>query len=403
MTTKRRVYLDNAASTPIDSTVLKKMQPYFSERAGNASSLHSWGQEAKDALNESRRVIADSINAEPGELIFTSGGTESNNIAIKSIAFTNKNKGKHIITTRIEHDCVLNACKWLSKNGFDVTYLDVDAEGFVGLKTLEKAIRPDTILVSIIHGNNEIGTVQDLAAIGKLCKKRKIYFHTDACQSYTKVPIDVRKMNIDLMTINAHKIYGPKGVGALYVKRGTKMNPWQHGGGHEFGHRSGTENVVGVVGFSASAQLDRPFPSHQRARQSGGGKQTEVQRQRALQSYMIKRIKKEIEQASLNGPAPGPKRLCNNINMTFKYIEGEALLTLLDDAGIAVSTASACGVNTLEPSHVLMAIGRSHADANSTIRMAVGRTTSKADADYVIDELKKAVAKLRKISPFGRK
>ena len=380
----RKVYLDNAASTPVDSKVLEAMKPYFTAQAGNASSLHRWGQDAKEALNKSRRIIADSIGAEPGELIFTSGGTESNNFAIKSIAFTNRKKGKHIITTEIEHDCVLNTCKWLEKQGFEVTYLKPDAEGFIHLETLKKSLRSDTILASIIHGNNEIGTVQDIEAIGKLCKKKKIYFHTDACQSYTKVPIKTKY--IDLMAINAHKIYGPKGVGALYIKRGTKIEPWQHGGGHEFGLRSSTENVSGVVGFAAAMQLD-----------------PHIKQQRELQKHMLSRIRKEIEQVNLNGPEPGPKRLCNNINLTFKHIEGEALLTLLDDAGIAVSTASACGVNTLTPSHVLTAIGRSHADANSTIRMATGKDTTKADTDYAIDELKKAVTKLRKISPFGSK
>jgi len=377
----RKVYLDNAASTPVDPKVFEAMKPYFTEHAGNASSLHSAGQKAKDALNESRRIIADTLKAEPGEIIFTSGGTESNNFALKSVAFNHKSG--HIITTKIEHDCVLNTCKWLETQGFKVTYLDPDAEGFIHLSTLQKAIRSDTILVSIIHGNNEIGTVQDIEAIGKLCKKKKILFHTDACQSYTKVPISVKY--IDLMTINAHKIYGPKGVGALYIKRGTKLKAWQHGGGHEFGLRSSTENVAGIVGFAAATQLD-----------------SRIKSQRELQKYMINRILKEIEQSSLNGPEPGLKRLCNNINVTFKYIEGEALLTLLDDVGIAVSTASACGVNTLTPSHVLTAIGRTHADANSTIRMAIGKGTTKEEADYAIDELKKAVAKLRKISPFGK-
>lgn len=381
MMDKRKVYLDHAASTPVAPKVLEAMRPYFCEKFGNASSLHNYGQDAKEALNESRRVLAESIGAEPGEIIFTGSGTEANNFAIKGAAFAGK--GKHIITTSTEHDH--GSTKWLETQGHDITILDTDAEGFLRPENLEKAIRKDTVLVSIIHASNEIGTINNIGKLGKICKKHKVLFHIDACQSYTKVPIDVRKLNIDLMTINSQKIYGPKGVGALYIKRGTKITPWIHGGGHEFGLRSGTENIPGIVGFAKASQLD-----------------PKINQQRELQKYLLNRILTEIPGTILNGPEPGPKRLCNNINVIFKHIEGEALLTLLDDEGIAVSTASACGSHHLGPSHVLMAIGRSHAEANGGLRVTIGRSTTKDELDYFVEKLTAAVTKLRKISPFGR-
>ena len=249
-----QVYLDNAATTPLDERVLKKMLPYFKEKCGNASSLHQEGQEARFAIEKAREIIARSINAKPKEIIFTSGGTESNNLIIKGLAYSYPEK-KHIITSKIEHECVLNACKWMESRGYKITYLDVDSEGFINLEQLEKEIKKDTLLVSIIHGNNEIGTIQDLKEIGKICKEKNVFFHTDACQSYTKTFLDVKKQNLDSVTLNAHKIHGPKGVGALYLKEGIKITPLQHGGGHERNRRSGTENVPGIVGFGEAVKI----------------------------------------------------------------------------------------------------------------------------------------------------
>jgi len=323
---KEKIYLDNAATTVVDEKVLKAMSPYFNKKFGNASSLHFLGQEAKRALESSRKIIAKSINASPEEIIFTSGGTEANNLAIKGVAFANKNKGKHIITTKIEHDCVLNSCKWLEKQGFEVTYLNVDKEGFVNLNELEKAIRKDTVLVSIIHGNNEIGTIQDLEKIGEICRKNNVYFHTDACQSYTKVKIDVKKQNLDLVTLNAHKIHGPKGVGALFVKKSTKIEVWQHGGGHEFNLRSGTENIPGIVGFAKASKLINS---------------KDISKMERLKDKLISGILEKIPGTRLNGPANKKKRLCNNINFSFSGVEGEAIGTYLDSYGICSSSGSA--------------------------------------------------------------
>jgi len=248
------IYLDNAASTPVDKKVVEAMLPYLTEKCGNASSKHIAGYEAKKALEKSRRIIAKSINAKPHEIVFTSGGTESNNFTLKGLFFSNKEKN-HIITTKIEHDCILNTCEWLEKQGAKITYLNVDSEGFVNPKDVEKAITPETLLVSVIHGNNEIGTIQDLEAIGKICKEKEIYFHTDACQSYMKTELNVKKQNLSLVTLNGHKIHGPKGVGALYIKEGVKISPFFHGGGHEKGRRSGTENISGIVGFARAVEI----------------------------------------------------------------------------------------------------------------------------------------------------
>src|SRR3989344_1616493 len=287
----KTIYLDNAATTPLDDRVLEAMKPYFSLKFGNASSLHQKGQEAKMALEESRAIIAKSINAKIDEIIFTSGGTESNNLAIKGLAFAYPDK-KHIIISSIEHDCVLNACKFLEKQGYKITYLNADSEGFIDLKELEKAITKDTLLISIIHGNNEIGTIQDLEEIGKICRAKKVYFHTDACQSYTKTLIDVKKQNLDLVTLNAHKIHGPKGVGALYLREGIKIIPLAHGGGHEKNRRSGTENIPGIVGFAEAVKIAR---------------KSDVEKMRKLRDKLISGLEK-ISMARLNGPR-GEKRL----------------------------------------------------------------------------------------------
>jgi cysteine desulfurase len=382
----REVYLDNGATTRIDPKVLEKMTPYLKERYGNASSTHTFGQDSKNALESARKTIAKSINAKSEEIIFTSGGTESNNFAIKGIAFANREKGNHIITTKVEHKSILKICEWLEKHGSEVTYLDVDSEGFVDPKDLESAITEKTILVSIIHGNNEIGTIQDLETLGKVCKKHKVYFHTDACQSYTKTEIDVKKQNLDLVTLNAHKIHGPKGVGVLYIREGVDIVPWQHGGGHESGMRGGTENIPGIVGFAEAVKiaLDKKH----------------AKRMTKLRDRLISGVLK-IPGVKLNGPE-GDKRLCNNANFSFKGIEGEAIGGYLDQKWICSSTGSACAARTLEPSHVLKAIGLTNEEANGSLRLTLSRFNTEEEIDYVLKVLPKVVEKLRRISPFDK-
>jgi len=380
----KTIYLDNAATTPIDEKVLKTMLPYFTEKYGNASSLHYLGQEARRAIEEARSTIARSINAKYNEIIFTSGGTESNNFALKGLFFANVKNGKnHIITTKIEHDCVLNSCKWLEQKGAQITYLDVDKEGFINLEQLKNSITDKTLVVSVIHGNNEIGTIQNLEEIGKICKEKGVYFHTDACQSYTKTKLDVKKFNLDLVTLNAHKIHGPKGVGALFIKQGIKIDPLQHGGGHEFKMRSGTENTPGIVGFAAAVK---------------NMKSSDIKRITKLRDKIIDSILK-IPNTKLNGPK-GDKRLCNNINISFNNIEGEAIGSYLDAKTICTSTGSACSSKSLEPSHVLRAIGLSALEANSSIRISLGKQNTNSEIDYFLKVLPGVVEKLRKISPL---
>ena len=381
----KQIYLDNAATTSVDKIVVEEMLPYFSEKFGNISSIHSIGQEAKEAVEEARKIIAKSLNAEEEEIYFTSGGTESNNMVLKGLFFENKNSKNHIITTKVEHDCVLNTCKWLEKQGAEVTYLNVDSEGFVKPEDVNKAIKKNTLVVSIIHGNNEIGTINDLAAIGKICQDKKVLFHTDACQSYTKTKLDVKTQNLDLVTLNAHKIHGPKGIGALYIKKGIKIMPLLHGGGHEKGKRSGTENVPGIVGFAKAVSL---------------AKDSYILPMEKLRDKLIEGILK-IENIKLNGPRE--KRLCNNINVCFGNIEGESINGYLEQEGIYCSTGSACSSHTLEPSHVLRAIGRTHLEANSSIRLTLSRENTEEDVNKVLEVLPGVVAKLRKMSPFKNK
>ena len=375
------VYLDNAATTKIDEKVLRAMEPYLTEKYGNASSLHTIGLEAKRALEQSRDTVAKSIKAKPDEIIFTSGGTESNNLALKGVIFSNPGK-KHIITTSIEHSSILETCKWLEKQGIKITYLPVDSEGFVNLEKLNNSITKQTALVSIIHANNEIGTIQNIKEIGKICKEKNVLFHIDACQSFTKVPIDVKKQNIDLMSLNSHKIHGPKGVGALYIRRGIRITPLLHGGGHEKGVRSGTENIAGIVGFAEAIKLAKPKYNNY---------------MRKLRDKLIEEILK-IPKTNLNGPI-GKNRLCNNINICFNNIDGEAIGGYLNAYNIYSSTGSACSSHRLEPSHVLRAIGLSTKQANSSIRLSLSRFNTKKEIDYVIEILKKVIKKLRKMSP----
>ncbi|MFH1779617.1 MAG: cysteine desulfurase family protein [Candidatus Micrarchaeota archaeon] len=381
----KNVYLDDGATTRVDPKVVEKMLSFFTEKYGNASSLHSLGMNSREAVNEARKVIANSINAKPNEIVFTSGGTESNNFALKGVAFANKNKGNHIITTKIEHKCVLNSCKWLETQGFKVTYLSVDEEGFVSPDELRKAITPETIIVSIIHGNNEVGSIQDLTTLGKICAENKVYFHSDACQSYTKTKIDVREQNLSLLTINAHKIHGPKGVGVLFVKEGTKITPLLHGGEQEFKMRAGTENIPGIVGFAEAVKL-ASFDY--------------IKNMSLLRNELIDGLLK-IEGTRLNGPR-GEKRLCNNINISFSGVEGEAIGGYLDQNFICSSTGSACSEALLEPSHVLKAIGLSDEEANGSLRLTLSRFTTKEDVEKTLEVMPKIIKKLRHISPFGK-
>lgn len=380
--TQKLIYFDNAATTRVDDEVIKAMIPYFNEKYANASSTHFKGQEAKNVLEKSRKTIAKAINAKSDEIIFTSGGTEANNLALKGLFFASYPNKNHIITTRIEHDCILNTCKWLERIGAKVTYLDVDAEGFIDLNELKNAINEKTIVVSIIHGNNEIGTVQNLEAIGKVCKEKKVYFHTDACQSFTKIPLDVKKQNLSLVTLNAHKIHGPKGVGALYIKEGIQIIPIAHGGGHERNIRSGTENVSGIVGFAKSIEI---------------ANKKDLERIKRLRDKIIEGILK-IQNVKINGSME--KRLCNNINVSFNNIEGESIGGYLENLGICTSTGSACASHSLETSHVLKAIGLTPIQANSTLRISISKYTTQEEVDYFLQVLPKIVDKLRRMSPI---
>src|SRR3989344_1694418 len=382
-----KVYLDNAATTKVDKEVLREMQPYFNEKYGNASSLHEFGREAKESLEKSREIIAKSINALPEEIIFTSGGTESNNIALKGLFFNNKGKN-HIITSKIEHDAILETCKFLEKNGAKVTYLNVDKYGLIDFEQLKKEIDEKTLVVSIMHANNEIGTIQDIEKIGKICKEKGVLFHTDAVQSYCKEKIDVKKQNIDLMSFSAHKIYGPKGVGALYIRKElrNKIGVFLHGGGHEFGLRSGTENIAGIVGMAKAVEVC--------------SKNFNNKKIKALRDKLIKEVLK-IPESFLNGHTE--KRLSNNANFIFKAIEGESLVLMLDEKGIAASTGSACSSKSLEPSHVLLALGIKQEEAHGSLRLTLSKDTTEKEIDYVLEVLPKAVEELRKISPFWRK
>jgi cysteine desulfurase len=382
-----RVYMDYAATTPVDPRVFKAMKPYFSEKYGNSASLHKQGREAKEALEESRKTIAAMINAKPSELIFMSSATESANMALKGIAFANRKKGKHIVVSKIEHHCVLEPVRWLEKQGFEITRLPVDKFGFIDTNQLEKAIRKDTILVSIMHANNEIGTIQDIEKIGKICKEKGVYFYSDAAQSFGKIPIDVKKMNIDLLSISSHKMYGPKGVGGLHIKKGTKIEPLLHGGGHEFKKRSSTVNVAGIVGFAEATRIQKQEMA------------SDAKNQTALRDKLINELLK-IEDAHLTGHPT--KRLPNNASFWFAYIEGESLLMQLDMNGVSASTGSACSSDSLEASYVLLAIGLKPQEAHGSLRLSLGKYTTNEDVDYVLEVMPKSVERLREISPFKK-
>ncbi len=383
----KRIYLDHAATTPLDERVLREMKPFFSEKYGNASSLHSFGREAREAIERARETVASAINAEPEEIVFNSGGTEGDNTAVHGIAYPNRKKGRHIVTTKIEHHAVERACEFLEKDGFEVTYLEVDREGFIDLPKLEAATGKETILVSVMHANNEIGTIEPIAEIGKICREREIYFHTDAVQSVGKEKIDIKAMNIDLLSASGHKFYGPKGVGFLYVRKGTKLRPLMHGGGHEKGLRSGTENVVGIVGLAKALEI------------AEAEREKEAARKRKLAKGLVKQAL-EIENSWMNGPEIGKKRLSNNVNLGFDFVEGESMVLMLDDKGIACSTGSACSTKDLRPSHVLLAIGLKPWQAHGSLRLTMGRDTKEKDIRQVIESVNEIVGKLREISPM---
>jgi len=383
----KKIYLDNAATTQLDSRVYEEMLPYLTDYYGNASSLHAFGTQAKESLENFRSKLAGFIKAQADEIIFTSGGTEANNFALKGIAFANKHKGNHIIVSAIEHDCILNTCKWLETQGFFISYLSVNENGLVDLEKLNRLINAKTILVSVMHANNEIGTIQPIKEIGKICSARNIFFHTDACQSFGKIPIDVVSQNISLMSLNAHKIYGPKGIGCLYVKKNTPIIPLLHGGGQEFGLRSTTENIAGISGFTKAAELCM------------NEMEIESNRLSDLRNKLIQHLDNNFDGFYINGSME--QRLPNNLNFSFSGLEGETirLLLLLDERGIAVSAGSACSNNdtTKSASHVLQAIGRGSFEARGAIRVSLGRFNTEKDIEIFIETLSQELTKLKSI------
>ncbi|NMA70286.1 MAG: cysteine desulfurase NifS [Desulfitobacterium sp.] len=383
----RRVYLDHSATTPVDPEVAELMMTYYTEKYGNPSSVHSFGRETKAALENARESVANLMNAEPTEITFTSGGTEADNLAIFGVAEAYSKKGKHIITSAVEHNAVIDTCEFLAKNGYELTILPVDEEGFISVDDVAKAIRPDTILITIMHANNEVGTIQPIAEIGKIAKEKDVIFHVDAVQSFGKIPVDVKAMNVDLMTVSSHKIYGPKGVGALYIRRGVRVIPRVHGGGQERKRRSGTENTPGIIGFGKACEL-----AAQRMAQ-------DAEREAALRDKLLEGIMERIDYVKLNGPR-GENRLPGNLNVSIQFIEGEALLLSLDLMGIAASSGSACTSGSLDPSHVLLAMGLSHEIAHGSLRFSFGRQNTEEDVDYVLEQLPKIVERLRMMSPL---
>lgn len=378
------IYLDHNATTPVRSEVFDVMEPFFKDRFGNASSIHRYGQDARAAVEEARARVAGLVNARPGETYFTSGGTESDNLAIKGTAYARKAYGRHIITTNIEHSAVLNSCAFLEREGFEVTYLPVDEYGRVDPGQVEDALTDQTILVSIMHANNEIGTVQPVGEIGRIVRARGVCFHTDAVQSAGKLPVDVDAMGADLLSLSGHKIYGPKGVGAIYIRKGVEIEPTAHGGHHENDVRSGTENTVGIVGLGKAAEL------------AAEERESEYRHLSEMRDALEARIRIEIEDARVNGHPQ--RRLPGTLNVSFPGAEGESLIMSLDLAGIAVSTGSACTSGAIEPSHVLLALGRDPRTALGSVRFSFGRDNSMEDVDCVMERLPGIVARLREVS-----
>lgn len=383
-----KVYLDYAATTPVDPQVLKAMEPYFTKHFGNTSSLHSVGQKAAQVLKDARQTLANSISAKSKEIIFTSSATESNNLAVKGIAWAHQKKGNHILVSSVEHDCVLNAALWLSGFGFKVDQLPVDKYGMVDPKTVKKMLKKDTILVSVMHANNEVGTINPISQIGKLLKNHQTYFHVDAAQTFGKMPLSVNDLKVDLLTTSSHKMYGPKGAAMLYKKSGIKIEPLVHGGGHERGLRSSTVNVPAIVGFAKAVEI-----AHQNMNK-------ESKRLTKLRDYLIKGVLDQVPDSWLNGHPQ--KRLCNNVNLGFAHIEGEGIVIELDSHGIQASTGSACASASLKPSHVLTALGQPPQKAHGSLRLSLGQQTTKKQINYVIKTIPQVIKKLRQMSPFSK-
>ncbi len=383
---KEFVYLDNAATTKVRPEVVEAMLPYFTEIYGNASAVYDFGQKCKQAIEDARETIGSSIGTKASNIYFTAGGSESDNWALKGVAEAYKDKGKHIITTKIEHHAILHTCAYLEQQGYEVTYLDVDADGLVSPEDVKKAIRPDTILISVMFANNEIGTIEPIEEIGAIAHEHGILFHTDAVQAYAQVPIDVEKMHIDLLSASGHKLNGPKGIGFLYIRQGLKLKSFIHGGAQERKRRAGTENVPGIVGLGKAVEIAMATMDERIKKESG------------LRDYLIARVEEEIPFAKLNGHRV--KRLPNNINFCFRFIEGESMLIMLDMAGICGSSGSACTSGSLDPSHVLLAIGLPHEIAHGSLRLTLSDEITKEQLNYVVDHLKEIVAKLRSMSPL---
>lgn len=384
---KRRLYMDYSATTPVKKEVLDAMMPYLTDYFGNASSFHTFGREAKDALDKAREQVAELINAEPSEVYFTAGGSESDNWTLEGVAYANKNKGNHIITSKIEHHAILHTCEYLAKHhGFEITYLDVDSEGKVDLKQLEDSIKDTTILISIMFANNEIGTIQPIKEISEIAKKHKILFHTDAVQATGNIPVDVKELGIDLMSMSSHKIYGPKGVGALYIRKGVRLHNFVHGGAQEKSKRAGTENIPAIVGYGKAAELAK------------ANMQNHVENLTRLRNKLIDGVLERIPYTRINGSLEN--RLPGNANFAFQFIEGEGILLLLDMLGIAGSSGSACTSGSLDPSHVLLAIGLPHEIAHGSLRLTVGDFTTDDDIDYILENLPNVIERLRSMSPL---
>ncbi len=384
-----KIYMDHSATTFVDRSVLERMLPFFSEKYGNPNSVHSWGREVRASLDQAREAVARLVNAEPREVLFTGGGSEADNLAIKGVAEIYSEKGRHVITTAIEHHAVLDTVKWLGKHGYDVTILPVDGEGLVSVEDFRRAIRPDTILATVMYANNEVGTIQPIREIGEICREKGVLFHTDAVQAAGHLPIDLKDLPVDLLTMAAHKMYGPKGVGALYVRKGVRIAPLVHGGGQEFGLRSGTENTAGLVGFGAAADLA--------VRRIAGG---DIETERKLRDRLIDGILSRVEDVSLTGHRT--RRLPFHASFCIRYIEGEAMLLRLDFAGIGASSGSACTSGSLEPSYVLLAMGLDHTTAHGSLRLTLGKDTTEQDIDTIIETLPPIVQTLRAMSPFKK-
>ena len=380
------IYLDNAATTKTAPEVVDAMLPYFSEYYGNASTIYSLGAESKKAMDHARQTIADSLGAKPEEIYFTAGGSESDNWALKATAEAYASKGKHIITTKIEHHAILHACEYLEKRGFEITYLNVDRDGLISLDELKAAIRPDTILISVMFANNEIGTIEPIAEIGEIAKEHGVLFHTDAVQAYAQVPINVDEMHIDMLSASGHKLNGPKGIGFLYIRKGVKIRSFVHGGAQERSRRAGTENIPGIVGLGAAVERAMRIMD------------TKTRKEIELRDYLIGRLENEIPHCWLNGHRT--KRLPNNINFSFLFIEGESMLIMLDMKGICASSGSACTSGSLDPSHVLLAIGLKHEEAHGSLRLTLSEESTKEEMDIVAEEVKKIVQRLRDMSPL---